>query len=80
MTKGPWKYQKAEGHHHVEVGIEVLDINHESDARLIALVPEMVEVIKRLNKTLYLIKYVDKLAEKIKRAEKNESVHPVKKS
>lgn len=44
MTKGPWKYKKAHGHHHVLFPDgEVLDVQNESDARLIALVPEMIE-------------------------------------
>lgn len=49
MTKGPWKYQKAEGHHHVLMGEESLDINKESDARAIALVPEMIEFLKEIS-------------------------------
>lgn len=46
MTRGPWKYKKAQGHHHVLFpNGEVLDVQNEFDARLISLVPEMVELI-----------------------------------
>lgn len=48
MTKGPWKYQKAKGHHHVIMGEETLDVNKEADARVIASVPAMVKFIKRV--------------------------------
>jgi len=45
LTKAPWKYQKAEGHHHVLLGDEVLDVNNAKDAKLIALVPDMIETL-----------------------------------
>lgn len=48
MTRGPWKYQKAEGHYHVLIGDEVLDVQNESDARLIALVPDMIAALKEI--------------------------------
>lgn len=54
MTKGPWKYQKAAGHHHVLMGEESLDVNTESDARAIALVPSMVEFLKRMQRSVAL--------------------------
>lgn len=45
MTKGVWKYKKAQGHHHVLFPTgEVLDVQNESDARLIALIPEMIDL------------------------------------
>lgn len=50
MTKGSWKYQKAEKHHHVLMGNEVLDVNKESDARLIAKLPAIIKLIKKLHK------------------------------
>lgn len=49
MTKGPWKYEKAEGHHHVLMGEEALDVNSELDARAIAALPEAVELLKVLS-------------------------------
>lgn len=50
MTKGPWKYQKAQGHHHVLMGKEVLDVNSESDAKLIAKVPNMIALLRLVAK------------------------------
>jgi hypothetical protein len=57
MTKGPWKYQKAEGHHHVLMGEESLDVNLESDARAIALVPQFVELVKLVDDSNLLDAY-----------------------
>jgi hypothetical protein len=43
MTKGPWRYKKAQGHHHVLFpNGEVLDVENKSDAQLISLVPDMI--------------------------------------
>lgn len=53
LTKGPWKYQKAKGHHHVLMGDESLDVNNKADARAIALVPEMIELLKELKEDKY---------------------------
>jgi hypothetical protein len=65
MTKGRWKYQKARAHHHVLMGNEVLDVNNESDARAIALVPDLVKLVKFVNKNDLLQSY--NLAAKLKR-------------
>jgi hypothetical protein len=53
MTRGPWKYQKSHAHHHVLMGDEVLDVNSELDARAIALLPEMVAIIRELSESQY---------------------------
>lgn len=45
MTKGPWKYQKSHAHHHVLLGQEVLDVQNESDAKAIAQVPSMIDLV-----------------------------------
>lgn len=50
MTRGPWKYQKSKGHHHVLIGDEVLDVDLEENARAIALVPDMVKFIRHFNR------------------------------
>jgi len=52
MNRKPWKYQKAQGHHHVLIGDEVLDVDTEANARLIAKVPEMWNLILKLSKIL----------------------------
>lgn len=70
MTQVKWKYQKAAGHHHVLIGKETLDVQNESDARLIALVPEMIEVIKKMDASLHFLTYLTILTHKIKAAEK----------
>jgi hypothetical protein len=57
MTKGPWKYQKAQGHHHVLMGEESLDVNSESDARIIALVPKFVKLVKFVDRNDLLEAY-----------------------
>jgi hypothetical protein len=49
MTKGPWRYEKSNSHHHVLMGEESLDVNSESDARAIALVPEFIKLVKYVN-------------------------------
>lgn len=55
MTKGPWKYKKAQGHHHVLFpNGEVLDVQNESDARLIALVPEIIHFLRYLEEVEYI--------------------------
>lgn len=53
MTRGPWRYEKAYGHHHVLIGKECLDVQFESDARAIAAVPAMVRLMKRLSKARF---------------------------
>lgn len=67
MTKGPWKYQKAAGHHHVLIGDEVLDVNGKSDAILISLVPELLTIAKdHLTQCVYLSLKHRKILKKIK--------------
>lgn len=69
MTKGQWKYQKARGHHHVLMGEESLDVNLESDARAIALVPKLVQLVKFVNNNNLLDAYdlARKLAKKLEK-------------
>lgn len=65
MTKGPWKYQKAKGHHHVLMGEESLDVNFEADARAIALVPQFVKLVNYVDENRLLEAY--QLASKLRR-------------
>ena len=66
MTKGPWKYKKAHQHHHVLMGEEQLDVNNEHDARLIAQVPNMVKLLRKLAKTDRDINFLFKITRCVK--------------
>ena len=56
MTRGPWRYQKSRGHHHVLFpNGEVLDVQNEADARAIAKLPKTLEELKYAKRQVQIL-------------------------